>query len=136
MMHCRRARILAKLHSKHGAPNDVGATAAAAMPDGTSNQNRARTRATAIAEHSEKIEAYFLEEVEREKAARSALMGELSERTEPAKFSKYLSKLHVRDANDGVVLVSKIRQQYLTPPPGDSPHLPPPRALPATCVWL
>ena len=46
--------------------------------------------------------AYFEEEVELEKAARSALVGELSERTEPTKFSKYLNKLHERDANDGM----------------------------------
>ena len=46
--------------------------------------------------------AYFEEEVEREKAARSALVGELSERTEPTKSSKYLNKLHERDANGGM----------------------------------
>ena len=103
-----KTRVLARLHAKHGSPDNVGAAAAQAMPDGTSAQNRARARAEARAKHVEVIESLFGEEEEREKAARSALMGELSERTEPAKFSKYLSKLHERDANDGVVLVSKI----------------------------
>ena len=103
-----KTRVLARLHAKHGSPDNVGAAAAQAMPDGTSAQNRARARAEARAKHVEVIESLFGEEEEREKAARSALMGELSERTEPAKFSKYLSKLHARDANDGVVLVSKI----------------------------
>ena len=75
-----RDRVLRKLHARHGgAPAEVGAAAAAAMPDGTSNINRARARDSATATQERKITDLFSDELERERDARSALMGELSE---------------------------------------------------------
>ena len=112
-----RDRVLRKLHARHGgAPAEVGAAAAAAMPGGTSNINRARARDSATATQERKIADLFSDELEREREARSALMGELSERTEPTKMAKYLSKLHSRDANDGVMLVTKV-VEHETPSP-------------------
>ena len=77
------------------------------MPDGTSTINRARARETATATQERKITDLFSDELECERDARSTLMGELSERTEPTKMAKYLSKLHARDANDGVMLQAR-----------------------------
>ena len=65
-------RVTRKLHAQHGGtPQEAGAAAAAAMPDGTSAQNRTRARNSAAAEQERKIVALFAEEVEREKDARN-----------------------------------------------------------------
>ena len=53
-------RVTRKLHAQHGGtPQEAGAAAAAAMPDGTSAQNRARARNSAAAEQERKIAALF-----------------------------------------------------------------------------
>ena len=87
-------RVTRKLHAQHGGtPQEVGAAAAAAMPDGTSAQNRARARNDAAAEQERKIAALFAEEVEREKDARSALIGSESNRIyKPSTKSRLLRK--------------------------------------------